>query len=105
MLAGGVPQRTLDHPEMVMEFAIEMLASLERFNSAHGRQLQVRIGVNTGSVVAGVIGKKKMAFDLWGGNTTSLLLLLAVLLGKDSHHFILLFPNFQSTIIQYNRLL
>ncbi len=67
MLAGGVPQRTLDHPEMVMDFAVDMLESLERFNKANGQQLQLRIGVNTGSVVAGVIGKKKMAFDLWGG--------------------------------------
>ncbi len=73
MLAGGVPQRTLDHPEMVMDFAVDMLESLERFNKANGQQLQLRIGVNTGSVVAGVIGKKKMAFDLWGGNDRLLL--------------------------------
>lgn len=75
MLAGGIPQRTLNHPEMVMEFAIEMLESLERFNKVNGHHLQVRIGINTGSVVAGVIGKKKMAFDLWGGTRISIIVI------------------------------
>jgi class 3 adenylate cyclase len=66
MVAGGVPQRTLDHARNSLEFAIDVLEHLDRFNKETGNNLQLRIGINTGPVVAGVIGTKKMAFDLWG---------------------------------------
>ena len=49
-----------------MEFAIEMFGTLERFNKAHNTNLRIRVGINSGSVVAGVIGAKKFTYDVWG---------------------------------------
>jgi adenylate cyclase len=66
MAAGGVPDRSLDHAVNVMEFAIEILENLKQFNLETGNSLQVRVGINSGPVIAGVIGTKKIAFDLWG---------------------------------------
>ena len=66
MAAGGVPDRSLDHAKNVIEFATEMIQSLNRFNEEANMNLKIRIGINTGSVVAGVIGTKKFSYDLWG---------------------------------------
>ena len=66
MAAGGVPDRTLDHAHNVIEFANEMMQSLNKFNEESNMDLKIRIGINTGSVVAGVIGTKKFSYDLWG---------------------------------------
>jgi len=46
--------------------ALDMLEALSRFNERRGYQLQMRIGLNSGAVVAGVIGKRKFIYDLWG---------------------------------------
>jgi class 3 adenylate cyclase len=50
-----------------------MIRELDAFNAASGQSLQIRIGINTGAVVAGVIGRKKFIYDLWGDavNTAS----------------------------------
>lgn len=66
MCAGGVPDRSLDHAHNVLEFAVEMLKTLKQFNISNNTSLNIRIGVNTGSVVAGVIGTRKFSYDLWG---------------------------------------
>ena len=66
MCAGGVPERTFEHAKNVLEFALEMFGTLERFNKEHNSTLQIRVGINTGSVVAGVIGNKKFTYDVWG---------------------------------------
>eukprot|EP01116_Phalansterium_solitarium_P002828 TRINITY_DN1311_c0_g1_i1.p1 TRINITY_DN1311_c0_g1~~TRINITY_DN1311_c0_g1_i1.p1 ORF type:complete len:703 (+),score=229.25 TRINITY_DN1311_c0_g1_i1:235-2343(+) len=66
MVAGGCPERSLDHPQRMLEFAIEMLEKLHSFNAEYGRQLKLRIGINVGPVVAGVLGLKKITYDLWG---------------------------------------
>lgn len=52
--------------QVAVRMARRMIESLEKVNKNKGAQLQVRIGVHTGPVVAGVIGKKKFVFDLWG---------------------------------------
>jgi class 3 adenylate cyclase len=72
MAAGGVPDRTVDHVERVIDFAMDMTAALHRYNEtcqilkSRSLSLNIRIGINTGPVVAGIIGRSRMCFDLWG---------------------------------------
>lgn len=66
LVVAGLPIPRPDHAEAVADMAIEMLASVHDLNSDSGLNLQVRLGVNTGPVVAGVIGRKKFTYDLWG---------------------------------------
>ena len=66
MLVGGIPLQRDDHAAAVAECAIEMIAALEGINRANGTELQMRVGIHTGPVVAGVIGKIKFTYDLWG---------------------------------------
>jgi adenylate cyclase len=46
--------------------ALDMIDAIARFNALRGSSLQLRIGINSGEVVAGVIGKRKFIYDLWG---------------------------------------
>jgi class 3 adenylate cyclase len=73
MLAAGMPIYRPDHCEAVAEIALEMLEESKNLSDKLGIDLQLRIGVNTGPVVAGVIGTKKFIYDLWGDavNTAS----------------------------------
>lgn len=66
MLVGGVPEPRVDHALVVVDVAFAMLAAIEDFNQQHATRLQIRIGVNSGPVVAGVIGMHKFTYDLWG---------------------------------------
>ncbi|KAH3760158.1 PAS domain S-box protein [Pelomyxa schiedti] len=66
MAVSGAPVPFPEHADVMMDFAISMLDSLEMFNSTVNNKLSIRIGMNTGSVVAGVIGWKKIAWDIWG---------------------------------------
>ena len=66
MVVGGVPTPRPDHARSVAEMALDMLQSVEQFNHSRMTQLSVRIGINTGPVVAGIIGRKKFSYDLWG---------------------------------------
>jgi class 3 adenylate cyclase len=73
MVCGGIPIERSDHAEAVCEMAIRMRDALDELSVAFGGDLHVRIGVHTGPVVAGVIGKKKFIYDVWGDtvNTAS----------------------------------
>jgi class 3 adenylate cyclase len=73
MVAGGVPERCADHAERVVAMGLEMLQTVELFARETGRPLALRVGVHSGPVVAGVIGKRKFIYDLWGDtvNTAS----------------------------------
>ena len=73
MVAAGVPTARGDHAEAVAEMALAMLTEIERVAIESNQPLSVRIGMHTGSVVAGIIGKKKFSYDLWGDtvNTAS----------------------------------
>ena len=66
MVVGGVPEPREDHAQAIATLALEMQRAIESFNQAHNQQFQLRIGINTGPVVAGVIGRQKFAYDLWG---------------------------------------
>ncbi|MDB6093764.1 MAG: two-component hybrid sensor and regulator [Verrucomicrobia bacterium] len=66
MVVGGVPLPLKDHAIRCAKMSFEMLASMHRFNLRHQFQWQLRIGMHTGPVVAGIIGSTKFAYDLWG---------------------------------------
>jgi PAS domain S-box-containing protein len=64
MIVGGLPVAREDHAEAIAQMALDMQQAVSQFN--HHPSLQIRIGINTGSVIAGVIGIKKFSYDLWG---------------------------------------
>lgn len=66
MAVGGLPQPRSDHADAIAEMALEMQQEITQFKRPDGKPLRLRIGINTGPVVAGVIGKKKFIYDLWG---------------------------------------
>ena len=66
MLAGGVPEPTDNHAESVVAAALDMCTALEELHERTGGALQMRIGVHSGPIVAGVIGIRKFTYDLWG---------------------------------------
>jgi adenylate cyclase len=66
MLAGGLPEARADHAMAVAEMALAMLDAVETAGRIVGEPLQLRIGLNTGAVVAGVLGTHKFVYDVWG---------------------------------------
>jgi class 3 adenylate cyclase len=66
MVVGGLPMARADHAEAIASMALDMQAEIARFNTQHNEDFKMRIGINTGPVVAGVIGIKKFIYDLWG---------------------------------------
>jgi adenylate cyclase len=66
MVASGLPVPVTDHAIRAAHMALDMLEEMDRFNAHSPYQLKVRIGIDTGSAVAGVIGKRKFLYDLWG---------------------------------------
>ena len=73
MVAAGLPVPVSDHADRVANMALDMMEAIDRYNAHSGHTLRVRIGIDTGAVVAGVIGKRKFLYDLWGDvvNTAS----------------------------------
>ena len=66
MVVGGAPTGRADHATVIAQLALEMLQALVDFNALTGKNVQLRIGMSSGSVVAGVIGTSKFAYDIWG---------------------------------------
>ena len=73
MAVGGVPTPRPDHAEAIAYMALEMLQAIGEVNVQTEQSFNIRIGINTGPVIAGVIGTKKFIYDLWGDtvNTAS----------------------------------
>jgi len=73
MVVGGLPVPQTDHATAIAEMALEMHAETARLGRELGEPLGLRIGIDSGPVVAGVIGEQKFAYDLWGDavNTAS----------------------------------
>jgi class 3 adenylate cyclase len=73
MAVGGLPIPRSDHADICAEMALGMFDDLVEFNKQYDADLAMRIGLNTGPVVAGVIGFTKFSYDLWGNtvNTAS----------------------------------
>jgi class 3 adenylate cyclase len=66
MVVGGLPEPHGGRVQAVLAMAIDMQREIRRFHRETGEPLSLRIGINTGPVVAGVIGAKKFSYDLWG---------------------------------------
>jgi sensor domain CHASE-containing protein/class 3 adenylate cyclase len=66
MVAAGLPTLRHDHAAAIAEMALAMQQVATSFQAETGEPLEIRIGINTGVVVAGVIGTKKFIYDLWG---------------------------------------
>lgn len=66
MVAGGLPPATHDHAEAVAEMAMAMREELARHPVSGVGTLTMRFGIHMGSVVAGVIGRRKFSYDMWG---------------------------------------
>ena len=66
MAVAGAPVPRPDHLEAVCDLALEMVKASEDLATRSGARLRIRVGVNTGPLVAGVIGTSKFSFDLWG---------------------------------------
>lgn len=73
MLAGGLPRPRSDHAQAVADAALDMLTMINDMNDRSEHSLELRVGIHTGEVVAGVIGSRKFSYDVWGDtvNTAS----------------------------------
>ena len=73
MVVAGVPDERPDHVEAMLEMALAMHREVDAHPPVDGHRLQIRTGIATGPVVAGVIGQQKFSYDLWGDtvNTAS----------------------------------
>lgn len=73
MAVAGVPATRPDHPTQAARVALALRDATRQFSGPGGQALRLRIGVDTGPIIAGVIGRSKFAYDLWGDvvNTAS----------------------------------
>lgn len=73
MAAAGVPEPRPDHARAMALLALDMLHTMRSNSDIGGLGLELRVGINSGPVVAGVIGRKRFSYDLWGDavNTAS----------------------------------
>lgn len=91
MAVCGLSVPYLDHDKRAIDFALEMLSVVRRFNHERGYQLNVSVGINSGDVVAGIVGSNKFIYDVWGDTINSASALKAacppgsILISDDIH--------------------
>ena len=66
MVASGVPEERADHVEALASMALDMLATAQRIGYETGHAIEIRIGMAAGPMMAGVIGRRKFSYDVWG---------------------------------------
>ena len=66
MAVAGLPTPCSDHAQAIAQMALDMQEAIAKYNADTGQEFKIRIGINSGPVVAGVIGIKKFSYDLWG---------------------------------------
>jgi class 3 adenylate cyclase len=66
MAAAGLPRPCADHAQRCVRVGLRMLSFVERRNASSSFKWRLRVGVHSGPVVAGIVGKRKYAFDIWG---------------------------------------
>lgn len=66
MAVSGVPEPSIQHAVSIATYALALLDKLHEFNKTHNMNLQLRIGMSCGGVIAGIIGHKKFLYDVWG---------------------------------------
>lgn len=66
MAVAGLPEPRADHAQLIADLALDMLTVVQRFTDDTGAPMTIRVGISSGMVVAGVIGKSKFVYDLWG---------------------------------------
>lgn len=66
MVVCGAPETRKDHANAIADLALDMVRKLEEIATSTGLHLMMRVGINSGPVIAGVIGSAKFSYDLWG---------------------------------------
>lgn len=66
LASSGMVVPRVDKMRRAVEFAVQLRAVVERFNSQYGSKLDVRAGIDTGSVTSGLVARTNLAYDLWG---------------------------------------
>jgi adenylate cyclase len=66
IVAGGIIDPRSGHAQAMAALALDFRTEVERFNGDYYTSIRLRVGISTGPVIAGVIGRKKFAYDLWG---------------------------------------
>ena len=66
MIAAGLPHRIENHAEKLLNAAIEMQDYIVKRNKANKIKLEMKVGIHSGPVVAGIVGMRKFTYDVWG---------------------------------------
>ena len=66
MAVSGVPRRRANHAQVLVRMALDMRDYIATHTFRHGQRVNFRIGINSGSMIAGVIGRRKFVYDVWG---------------------------------------
>jgi guanylate cyclase len=66
MVVSGVPRPRQDHAQALASMALEMCTFMSQFSTENGKRVHIRVGINSGPLVAGVVGRRKFQYDVWG---------------------------------------